>query len=443
MKTASFGSMTDYDAEAQQLADRKKYAEALRQQGQQAVPNGQMVGNQFVATHPLQHLASALRQYSGQRDLQDVRTAEQGLSQRKQSDLADYLKSMPSATTTTDQQLVGDRPGAGSFEPVSTTKQPTPEDFMNWSMQGLKFGPQVAQLGGNMANQAQQRDFQNRQFEQQTADRQAALKQAELQFIGKMEDSRLSRKEREEAAVRLEQLRIDGRREMAQLTAGLAASNRTPAAPVLTTVMRDGKPTVIDARTKEVIGDAVVKGNETGPSGKSLPPNVISKISEASQTFEEFDGLRNTFENSFGGYGADFAGNAANLIRRNVTGDKDGQADWWSRYQSQKNVIRNRLFGSALTATEKAEFDKAMISPGMTPEVIRTNLQRQAEQIAKAEQKMIRAYGIGGYSTEQLDELTSGRYSKPPTFDAPAPASPGLPSADAIEAELQRRRGGK
>ena len=45
MKTVSFGNMTDYDAEAQQLAERKRYAEALRQQGQQAVPNGQMVGN--------------------------------------------------------------------------------------------------------------------------------------------------------------------------------------------------------------------------------------------------------------------------------------------------------------------------------------------------------------------------------------------------------------
>ena len=84
--------MTDYEAEAQQLADRRKYAEALRAQGQQAVPNGQMVGNQFVATHPLQHLASALRQYSGQRDLQDVRTAERDLAQRRQTALQETMR---------------------------------------------------------------------------------------------------------------------------------------------------------------------------------------------------------------------------------------------------------------------------------------------------------------------------------------------------------------
>ena len=265
MKTVSFGNMTDYDAEAQQLAERKKYAEALRAQGQQPVPNGQMVGNQFVATHPLQHLASALRQYSGQRDLQDVRTAEQGLAQRKQSDLADYLKSMPSATTTTEQQLVGDRPGAGSFEPVSTTKQPTPEDFMNWSMQGLKFGPQVAQLGGNMANQVQQRDFQNRQLEQQTADRQAAIKQAEMQFQTKLQEGRLTREQAAQQAMQLEQMRIDGRREIAQLAASLKQGG-SGAQPYFTPVPTSGGIGSFDNRTGNM---KIISGSDGKPVIKS------------------------------------------------------------------------------------------------------------------------------------------------------------------------------
>lgn len=430
----NYGGMTDYDAEAQALEQRKKYAEALRAQGQQQLPGGQMVGNQFVATNPLHYLANALRQYSGAREIADVQAGERALNERKQADLAEYLKSMPGAKTETTKQLVGDRPGAGSFEDVTTTTMPTAEDYMQWSMRGLQFGPQVAQLGGNMANQAQMRDFQNKQLEAQTLERQAAREQRAQELIMRLEDSRLAREERAALQRELAQMQMDGRRELAQLTAGLAAANRPAPAPTLATVMRDGKPTVIDARTGQAIGEAVVKGNETGPSGKSLPPNVINKISEVSQTFDEFDGLRNTFQDSFGGYGADFAGNAANLIRRNITNDEDGQADWWSRYQSQKNVIRNRLFGSALTATEKAEFDKAMISPGMKPDVIKKNLKRQAEQIAKAEQKLIRAYGIGGYSKEQLDELTGGRYSNPPMFDAPtAPASdPGAPPPGAV-----------
>ena len=104
MKTVSFGNMTDYDAEAQQLADRKKYAEALRAQGQQAVPNGQMVGNHFVATHPLQHLANALRQYSGQRELQDVRTAERDLAGRRRDALQETMRDFSGALQGTPAQ---------------------------------------------------------------------------------------------------------------------------------------------------------------------------------------------------------------------------------------------------------------------------------------------------------------------------------------------------
>jgi hypothetical protein len=290
MKTVSFGNMTDYDAEAQQLADRKKYAEALRAQGQQPVPNGQMVGNQFVATHPLQHLASALRQYSGRRDLQDVRTAEQGLTQRKQEDLANYLKSMPTATTTTEQQLVGDRPGAGSFEPVSTAKQPTPEDFMNWSMQGLKFGPQVAQLGGNMSNQAQQRDFQNRQFEQQTADRQAALKQAELQFAQKMQDAQLSREQN--AALR---------REMAQLAvaAKQAGGGAQPyyqpvqtAQGVMAFNARTGKMEPVQVNGQAIVGaqaDPTLQGNiaDAKATGTERAKNLVEAQAEAPKVVQQ------------------------------------------------------------------------------------------------------------------------------------------------------------
>jgi hypothetical protein len=301
MKTVSFGNMTDYDAEAQQLAERKRYAEALRQQGQQAMPAGQMVGNQFVATHPLQHLANALRQYSGQRELQDVRTAEQGLAQRKQSDLADYLKSMPSATTTTEQQLVGDRPGAGSFEPVSTTKQPTPEDFMNWSMQGLKFGPQVAQLGGNMANQVQQRDFQNRQLEQQTADRQAAIKQAEMQFQTKLQEGRLTREQAAQQAMQLEQMRLDGRREIAQLTASLkqgGAGAQPYYQPVQTAqgVMafnaRTGKMEPVQVNGQAIVGaqaDPTLQGNIAGAkaTGTERAKNLVEAQAEAPKVVQQ------------------------------------------------------------------------------------------------------------------------------------------------------------
>lgn len=433
MKTVSFGNLTDYDAEAQQLEQRKKYAEALRAQGQQQLPGGQMVGNQFVATNPLNYLANALRQYSGAREMADVQAGERALNARKQADLAEYLKSMPGAKTETTKQLVGDRPGAGSFEDVTTTTMPTAEDYMQWSMRGLQFGPQVAQLGGNMANQAQMREFQNKQLEAQTMDRQAAREQRAQELIMRLEDSRLARDERAALQRELAQMQMDGRRELAQFTAGLAAANRQAPAPTLTTVMRDGKPVVIDARTDRVIGEAPPKGSGDGPNGKSLPPNVITKIAETSNTYDEFNGLLDGFKDTYGGYKVRAAGDIANAWKRNVGGD-DGQADWWQRYQMQQNEVRNRLFGSALTATEKAEFDKAMINPGMTPESIKTNLGRQLETMKKAEAKIYKAYLSGGFSRDQLNELTGGRHGQPDVSAAPAaPASdPGAPPPGAV-----------
>lgn len=265
MKTVSFGNMTDYDAEAQQLADRKKYAEALRAQGQQAVPNGQMVGNHFVATHPLQHLANALRQYSGQREIADVQAGERALNKRKSADIAAYFRDMPGARTETTKQLVGDRPGAGSFEDVTTTVNPTPNDWAGWSARGLQFGPQIAQLGGNMANQAQMRDFQNKQLEAQTMERQAAREQRAQELQMRLQDAQLSREQQATLQRELAQMRIDAQRDMARLTASLKQSG-SGAQPYFTPVPTTGGIGSFDNRTGKM---QIISGPDGKPIVKS------------------------------------------------------------------------------------------------------------------------------------------------------------------------------
>ncbi len=158
MKTVSFGNMTDYDAEAQQLAERKRYAEALRQQGQQAVPNGQMVGNQFVATHPLQHLASALRQYSGQRELKDVGTAERDLAQRRQTALQETMRDYSGALQGSPAQYAPSMAFApnedGSPRMVETSPAVSPDRdkafavlLKNPDTAKVALAAQLAQLG--------------------------------------------------------------------------------------------------------------------------------------------------------------------------------------------------------------------------------------------------------------------------------------------------------
>ncbi len=96
MNSVNFGGMSDYESEAQQLAERKRYAEALRAQGQQA-PQGRMAGRVYVAPNPLEYLANALRQYSGQRELQDVRTEEKGLATRRRDALQETMRDFSGA----------------------------------------------------------------------------------------------------------------------------------------------------------------------------------------------------------------------------------------------------------------------------------------------------------------------------------------------------------
>lgn len=136
---------------------------------------------------------------------------------------------------------------------------------------------------------------------------------------------------------------------------------------------------------------------------KSLPPAAINSLSEVGATAQDFSRLKSSFKEGFGGYGASMLGEIANTYQRNIGGDETGRAQWWQDYQTQKNVIRNRLFGSALTATEKAEFDKAMINPGMTDDTIKKNLARQEAIALRAARKLAEAYTKGQYDPDQVE----------------------------------------
>lgn len=379
MKTVSFGNLTDYDAKVQQLEQRKKYAEALRAQGQQQLPGGQMVGNQFVATNPLNHLANALRQYSGAREMADVQAGERALNERKQADLAEYLKSMPGAKTETTKQLVGDRPGAGSFEDVTTTTMPTAEDYMQWSMRGLQFGPQVAQLSGNMANQAQMREFQNKQLEAQTMERQAAREQRAQELIMRLEDGRLGREERATLQRELAQMQMDGRRELAQFTAGLAAANRQAPAPTLTTVMRDGKPVVIDARNDRVIGEAPPnagkKGGQLPSSALKLQQESLDAINAASGSAADIDALVGQIES-----GSLKLGPVENVKSkaRNAVGMSSPESQNFATFEASLENMRNaslRLNKGVQTEGDAEREWNALIANINDPKVVKKRLQ--------------------------------------------------------------------
>lgn len=156
---------------------------------------------------------------------------------------------------------------------------------------------------------------------------------------------------------------------------------------------------------KRIEAEARAKG-EAKPA-KPLPQNVYKDLSSAGEKYHEFNKLGDTFKKDFAGYVFEGAGDAANWTARNLgIGNKDS-AEWWSNYQEQKNQVRHALFGSALTATEKREFDKAAINPGMTPDAIKRNLTRQKEASTRAAQK-VAAFRISQGDSPEAIEAAMG-----------------------------------
>lgn len=273
-KTVSFGG-SDWDVEQQGIDQRKALAAALMKQGMTMPQGTEMVSGIAVAQNPLAGLARMLTGYIGKQELDAADTQAKELQGRKAQAMGEWLKTMPRAQQVTEQQLSGDRPGAGTFSEVTRTQQPALQDYLDWSAQGALMGPQAQQIGAtglNLAMAQQQREDQ-REFQASQAEEGRKQRIVELQM--RAADARASQQERLEAQRQLMQMQIEGRRDMAQL----AASMRQPPAPSLATIADPNDPNkavVIDARTGRQIGAAPPSKSASGP----LPPKALEMLQE-------------------------------------------------------------------------------------------------------------------------------------------------------------------
>ncbi|WEK50972.1 MAG: hypothetical protein P0Y66_02530 [Candidatus Kaistia colombiensis] len=176
-----------------------------------------------------------------------------------------------------------------------------------------------------------------------------------------------------------------------------------------------------------------------GGGNRMLPAMTIKDLGTKGQAVDDLNRLNEGFQDGYGGYKVGFFGDTANAIGRNYGMGLGDQSGWWQDYQSRKNVIRNQLFGSALTAHEKGEFDKADINPGMTPEAIRKNLARQHDLATKAARKLASAWAVQGYNREAIEAALG--MSLDDIDGSPGGGGQQQPSYQTqdIEAEMRRR----
>jgi hypothetical protein len=177
--------------------------------------------------------------------------------------------------------------------------------------------------------------------------------------------------------------------------------------------------------------------DERAGGGNKLPFKAIEEFSEKGNILATYDELGNKFNPEFAGKGLGVIGDVQNWIGSRKMAGYGDQADWWSDYYRQRNQARNALFGSALTKTEAAAFEKTDINPGMDPDQIKLNLDRQREAARRAAYKLGSAIVEQGYERKivekalgyDLDQLQGRR----PAGDKPAGGDPLAAARDAIK----------
>ncbi len=149
------------------------------------------------------------------------------------------------------------------------------------------------------------------------------------------------------------------------------------------------------------------QSNEASNKGPQMSVGDITKLSEEGGKAASVAGFGNDFKDEYAGYGTEWAGNASMLFGRNApeawTNPGHRQAaTFWQGYDRYKNVVRNDQFGSALTATEKAAFEKADVNPGMSPATIRANLKIQKDLVDGAIRRKAGALIEAGHRPEVI-----------------------------------------
>lgn len=141
--------------------------------------------------------------------------------------------------------------------------------------------------------------------------------------------------------------------------------------------------------------------------GDKLTTQLLDDFRDKGGAVEQMVNLRASFKPEYAGK-LPIAGELELALANMMPMSQEDRefALWWKGYQDRINVIRNELFGSALTDPERIEFEKAMISITTDPQLVMEYLEK-AETLAKdkflqeksvVESQGWNATGVEGYA---------------------------------------------
>jgi hypothetical protein len=136
---------------------------------------------------------------------------------------------------------------------------------------------------------------------------------------------------------------------------------------------------------------------------KQIPQQVETKVQPLVDVRDSLNRLSSTFKSDFGGH--TITGGLLNDIQGVANVGPDGMRDWWADWNSMDNVVRNQLFGSALTEHEKKAYEATTISPRMDPAQIEKNMNRRLAIVTAAAERQRNFLKKNGYDPDAVDAL--------------------------------------
>lgn len=290
---------------------RRKFADALRTQQQ---PQGQMIGQVYVAPSWTQRLSTLLQNYQGgqmgrqaDQEIKDVAANRQKTMTDANQALIEALKpkqqqvgetsAMPAYTPEQMDRFGSPQPGV-QRQPVVTpqfkTVNPTPQDIISAQLQyaqSIGDPNAISQATSALANygvqQQNREDTQSFQKEQTAAQREYLKAQAEesrqqrmQEIMLKMQDSRLQAQDRASLQRELAQMAQEGRMQVAQLAAG----NRAPVA------VQGPDGNAMYVQPNQAIGQRPYTAKQEAAEAIKAQQNEQSRIS-AQQVLDQADSL--------------------------------------------------------------------------------------------------------------------------------------------------------
>jgi len=119
---------------------------------------------------------------------------------------------------------------------------------------------------------------------------------------------------------------------------------------------------------------AQIKAKDGGEDYTDLKFNDVRKLTADVAEADAISGVISNFKDEYAGTGLPGGRAISNWAASKGYGDKETKdaQKWWADWDRAYTLpVRNEMFGAALTATEQAAWEKANISPDMTPAQIR------------------------------------------------------------------------